>query len=192
MEQETPHEAEHDHNSERRDKDIAMDQYKKRMQELWASPLKDPSQHSWKTAVRHRFCLAFDEFKGDPQLDAAAIPLNHLYLLHVSSREDERLFSTGFAVAKNFNKAYTNHSRYSFVLRERDVNICPVSALAFHLLAKFSVCIQPLLVIFLPHSYLPLSEKCNLRTNTNFLFFRHFRTMTRCQIFMRRTGDFST
>ncbi|KAG0211984.1 hypothetical protein BGX33_003943 [Mortierella sp. NVP41] len=137
-EQETPHEAEHDNNAERRDKDIAMDQCKKKMRALWTSPPKDPSQHSWKTVARDRFCLAFDQFKGDPQLDAAVIPLNHLYLLHVPAREDEHVFTTGVAVAKNFNKAYTNHSRYSFLLRETDVDICPVSALAFHLLAKLS------------------------------------------------------
>ena len=115
------------------------------MQELWMSNATYLSQGSWKIAAQNRFRLAFDRFKSDGQHDASTFKLSHLHLLHIASPINKDVFTTGIAVTTTYARKVAEHARYSILFREKDVHICPVSALAFYLLARWSVCTRSLI-----------------------------------------------
>ncbi|KAF9085685.1 hypothetical protein BGX23_009446 [Mortierella sp. AD031] len=115
-----------------------MVRFKKSMKALWAPKAKYSSRHSWTIAHRDRFRLSFSYFEPDYRKTISTLVPTQLYPLLVMSQDNDGVFASGIAVAKNFKMAYWNPERYSIFLREEDVQMCPVGALAFYLLAKWT------------------------------------------------------
>ncbi|KAF9155471.1 hypothetical protein BG015_009759 [Linnemannia schmuckeri] len=107
---------------------------RKSMQALWTTAWKSPSIYMWRTAHQHRLHSALNYFT-DFKHDFSKILPTHLHLVHVWSENNQTLFTTGIAITKTFWKEHEGHERYSIILREREVEMCPVGALAFFLLA---------------------------------------------------------
>ncbi|KAK3823639.1 MAG: hypothetical protein J3R72DRAFT_458939 [Linnemannia gamsii] len=107
------------------------------MRALWTTASNCPSLQAWKNAHQRRLRAAFDCFT-EFEHDLSLVLPSHLHLVHVWSENDEALFTTGIAITKESRDSPSNEARYSIFLREKDIEICPVGALAFYLLAVFS------------------------------------------------------
>lgn len=116
--------------------------FNKTMQELWTSNPAHSSQDWWKVAAQNRHRLAFDRLNSNNQHNVSTFKLSQLHLLHIASPDSKDVFKTGIAVATNYPKRIVEQERYSILLRENDVHECPIGALAFYLLAQWSVCIR--------------------------------------------------
>ncbi|KAG0277011.1 hypothetical protein BGZ95_006677, partial [Linnemannia exigua] len=86
---------------------------------------------------KNRFRAGFEFFTYDSDHSPTTVLASHLHLIRVESLEDQRRFTTGVAMDKGMRKAHTDQERYSIFLRESDVEICPIGALAFYLLAMW-------------------------------------------------------
>ncbi|KAG0277012.1 hypothetical protein BGZ95_006678 [Linnemannia exigua] len=104
---------------------------------LWTTASNCPSLHAWKSIHQRRLRAAFDYFTKFEHDLSMVLPC-HLHLVHVWSENNEALFTTGIAITKVSKEAPPDEAQYSIFLREKDVEICPVGALAFYLLAVFS------------------------------------------------------
>lgn len=111
---------------------------KKSMQALWTTAWRSPSMHLWRTAHQHRLRSALDYFIDFKHNLSKVLP-THLHLVHVWSENNQTLFTTGIAITKTFREEHADHQRYSILVREREVEICPVGALAFFLLSLWTV-----------------------------------------------------
>ncbi|KAF9910379.1 hypothetical protein EC991_006644 [Linnemannia zychae] len=107
------------------------------MRILRTSSSNNPSLYAWNNMCQRRFRSAVDYFAKSGHDLSMTFP-SHLHLVHVWSENDESLFTTGIAMTKVSKEAQADNEQYSIFLREKDVNICPISALAFYLLALFS------------------------------------------------------
>ncbi|KAG0284352.1 hypothetical protein BGZ96_011274 [Linnemannia gamsii] len=107
---------------------------KKSMQALWTTAWSSPSTHMWMNIHQHRLRSALDYFT-DVEHNLSEVLPTHLHLVHVWSEDNQSLFTTGIAITKPFWKEHADQERYSIFLREREVEMCPVGALAFFLLA---------------------------------------------------------
>jgi hypothetical protein len=113
---------------------------KKSMQALWTTAWRSPSMHMWRNAHQYRVRSALDYFT-DVKLNLSKVLPTHLHLVHVWSEDNQALFTTGIAITKTFWKEHADQEQYSIFLREREVGICPVGAIAFFLLAVWTVSI---------------------------------------------------
>ena len=66
--------------------------------------------------------------------------LKHLYPKVYASRAEGRQLSLGIIMKIPQGKTNKDHAIYSGVVRNRDVEICPVGCLAFYLLELWMVC----------------------------------------------------
>ncbi|KAG0284351.1 hypothetical protein BGZ96_011273 [Linnemannia gamsii] len=105
------------------------------MNALWAPEGTDLNQKSGKLALQDRFRSSFEYVKPDSGTELSTVLVSHLHLIHIESLDDWSHFTTGVALDKGLRKAHTGHERFSVFLRESDVDICPVGALGFYLLA---------------------------------------------------------
>jgi hypothetical protein len=122
--------------------------FNRTMQELWTSHPAHFSQDYWKVAAQNRYRLAFDRLNSDNQHNVSTFKLSQLHLLHIASPVNKDVFTTGIAVVTNCSKKIVEQERYSILLREKDVYECPIGALAFYLLAQWSVCIRNIIHTF--------------------------------------------
>ncbi|KAF9149630.1 hypothetical protein BG015_008566, partial [Linnemannia schmuckeri] len=120
-------------------KEPSMIQLKMVMKSLWNPQTKHSSRgHSWMIAHRERLRLAFGFFETDSRNDLATLVPPQLYHLQIRSDDDNQIPTQGVAVMIDFRKPYGDSLRYSIFLREEDMQICPVGALAFFLLGKWT------------------------------------------------------
>jgi len=116
----------------------SMALFKKSMQSLWSAASKSSSVHGCKMTHRRRFRSAFEYFT-DSDHDLSTVFPVHLHLVNIISEDDESLFTTGIAVTDVARKTSADFEQYSIFLREKDVEVCPVGALAFYLLVLWTV-----------------------------------------------------
>ncbi|KAK3844550.1 MAG: hypothetical protein J3R72DRAFT_521935 [Linnemannia gamsii] len=110
---------------------------RKSMKTLWTPQTKHSSRgNSWMFAQRDRLRLAYGFFETDTGTNLAALLPPQLHHLQIRSEHDVQV-TNAVAVVVDSRKAYSDSERYSIFLREDDVHICPVGALAFFLLAKW-------------------------------------------------------
>lgn len=122
-------------------KESSMIQLKKIMKSLWNPQTKHSSRgHSWMIAHRERLRLAFGYFETDSRNNLATLVPPQLYHLQIRPEDEDQIPTQGVAVMVDFRKQYTDSLRYSIFLREEDVQVCPIGALAFFLLGKWTVC----------------------------------------------------
>lgn len=114
---------------------------KRSMQALWTTAWSSPSMQMWRNLHQHRVRSALDYFT-DVKHNLSKVLPTHLHLVHVWAEDNQALFTTGIAITKTFWKEHADQERYSIFLREREVEICPVGALAFFLLAIWTVSIR--------------------------------------------------
>lgn len=65
--------------------------------------------------------------------------LRHIYPQEYATRTEGRQYSLGIALRIPMGKTNQDHAVYSCVVRNKDVEICPVSCLAFYLLELWMV-----------------------------------------------------
>ncbi|KAF9295427.1 hypothetical protein BGZ88_002106 [Linnemannia elongata] len=120
-------------------KESSMIQLKKIMKSLWNPQTKHSSRgHSWMIAHRERLRLAFGYFETDSRNNLATLVPPQLYHLQIRPEDEDQIPTQGVAVMVDFRKQYTDSLRYSIFLREEDVQVCPIGALAFFLLGKWT------------------------------------------------------
>lgn len=131
-------------------KEPSMIQLKKVMKSLWNPQTKHSSRgHSWMIAHRERLRLAFGYFETDSRNDLTTLVPPQLYHLQIRPEDEEQIPTQGVAVVTDFRKQYADRLRYSIFLREEDVQVCPIGALAFFLLGKWTVCDKSLALLLL-------------------------------------------
>ncbi|KAF8949193.1 hypothetical protein BGZ47_008972 [Haplosporangium gracile] len=120
-------------------KEPSMIQLRKVMKSLWNPQTKHSSRgHSLMIAHRERLRLAFGFFEIDSRNDLATLVPPQLYHLQIRPEDENQIPTQGVAVMIDFRKPYGDSLRYSISLREEDVQVCPVGALAFFLLGKWT------------------------------------------------------
>jgi hypothetical protein len=117
----------------------SMALFKKSMSRLWAVKPTDTTASHRQLTLQDRFRTGFEFFTYDSGHNPTTVLISHLHLIHVESLESPGQFTTGVAVDKGMRKSHANHEQYSILLREKNVEICPVGALAFYLLAIWTV-----------------------------------------------------
>lgn len=75
--------------------------------------------------------------------------LSNLFPHHYATSEGGRQFAFGVVVAIPHGKMNQDHTLHSSYVRNKDVEICPVGALAFYLFELWMVCFELLDVSFL-------------------------------------------
>lgn len=111
---------------------------KKIMKLLW-NPKHSSRAQSWVIAHRDRLRLSFGFFETDSRNVLSALLPSQIYHMQIWPEDETQTPTQGIAVVVDFRKAYGDSLRYSLLLREEDVQVCPVGALAFFLLAKWTV-----------------------------------------------------
>lgn len=166
---------------------VSVTPFKQTMNALWAPEDRELSHQSRKFALQNRFQASFEFFKSDPGHELSTVLASHPHLIHINSLGDQGHFTTGFALDKGHRKTHADLERYSIFLRESDVEVCPVGALAFYLLDIWTV------RTLLSPVHCSLSLACISRaTYTNFhIFFfvcHENRMRNPCLIFYLGTG----
>ncbi|KAG9066613.1 hypothetical protein KI688_012521 [Linnemannia hyalina] len=122
-----------------RNKEPSIIQLKMVMKSLWNPQTKLSSRgHSWMIAHRERLRLAFGYFETDSRNDFATLSPPQLHHLQIRPEDKDQIPTQGVAVTLHSRKRYGDPSRYSIFLREEDVQVCPIGALAFFLLGKWT------------------------------------------------------
>lgn len=119
-------------------KDPSMIRLKKIMKLLW-NPRHSSRAQSWVVAHRDRLRLAFSFFETDSRNVLSALLPSQIYHMQIWPENETQTPTQGIAVVVDFRKPYGDSLRYSLLLREEDVQVCPIGALAFFLLAKWTV-----------------------------------------------------
>ncbi|KAF9910380.1 hypothetical protein EC991_006645 [Linnemannia zychae] len=126
-------------NSDKREKvqevRYSMANFKKSMNRLWAPKITNMTPSHRQLVLQDRLRMGLEFFTCGSGHNPDTVLESHLHLVRVESLEDPSRFTTGVAMDKGLRKSHANRDRYSILLREKDVEICPVGALAFYLLA---------------------------------------------------------
>jgi hypothetical protein len=119
-------------------RDPSLIRLKKIMKSLW-NPRHSSRSQSWVIAHRDRLRLAFGFFETDSRNVLSALLPSQIYHVQMWPEDETQTPAQGIAVVVDSRKPYGDPLRYSLFLREEDVQVCPVGALAFFLLAKWTV-----------------------------------------------------
>ncbi|KAF9903485.1 hypothetical protein EC991_003768 [Linnemannia zychae] len=121
------------------DKESSLARLKKSMRALWAPQTKHSSRgKEWILAHRDRLRLAYSYFGGGTEADLSNLFPSQFFHLQIQPELDSQKVANAVAVMTDWRKPHGDSQRYSIFLREDDVYICPVGALAFFLLAKWT------------------------------------------------------
>jgi hypothetical protein len=111
---------------------------------LWPKDFKhqaNDSEKKWFSIARARLQLAFDYYRSDEKYEISNIQLGDLYPILFTLRGDETLqFSFGIGI-KQRQSISTVAPTFTKLVRQEDVEICPVGCLAFYLLSLWTVSI---------------------------------------------------
>jgi hypothetical protein len=123
---------------------------------LWTKDFKDQmvdDEDKWFTIARARLQLAYDYYRFDRASEVSDIQLCDLYPIRFTiSREKDIQFAFGIGIANiHGSQSATAIPAITNMVRQEDVEICPVACLAQYFLVLWSVSAFLIIYLFFMH-----------------------------------------